>query len=208
MNHVVFFFSTGIDSKLDEENVGVLVLVTPATTRVTRKKLVGLCNDISSLSKKGKSLKWNGEHSKTLSSYFKWDIVEEVTVAAKNTSNAPFEYDDEADEKPEQHPLLHSEWYNSEKIAGDVVRLRRSSTLTMNSISNNNIPKMRKLEFFGILAKILPEFNPEYWNTVDRWNLDINIALFVIDVEDIPSGYYLLLRSSEVESLRKSMQSK
>eukprot|EP01127_Copromyxa_protea_P013737 TRINITY_DN3713_c0_g1_i1.p1 TRINITY_DN3713_c0_g1~~TRINITY_DN3713_c0_g1_i1.p1 ORF type:complete len:710 (+),score=95.02 TRINITY_DN3713_c0_g1_i1:164-2131(+) len=187
-----------IDIPEDIERIGLALLVTPSQTEVTGNIRTNIRDGIVKASAISKQSTWSGVPSKIGGAHYQWDIVEAVTEATRNVGRTSRSVSTSLLQTQPKLDLL------SEKLSGDVIRYRRSSVSMRNSLSSQ-VAKLRKRDFFGILAKTVPSLNPAFWSTCHGWDLNINIGLYVIDVEDVSPGYYILARNTSVDDLRKTI---
>ena len=123
-----------------------------------------------------------GEANILSSSRYNWEILEKIEDAVSTTpSNLEIL-------KSEKNDLRVCEYESK-----DIVLNRRSA-----QIMNENDSNITKKEFETILSSVS-----------SKQNIPVNLVLFVHDVEDLPSGLYILLgdktKKDEIQSLMKGV---
>lgn len=112
--------------------------------------------------------------------HHKWEIVESITNATRKL----------VDSKCVINPIPKpSNDLNPKRnvYSGKVIRQRRSAT-------EYNPSKTTSVEqFFTIISKTIPQLYPSFWAS-HQLPLSVHLGIFVYRVDNLPSGYYILLR--------------
>eukprot|EP01124_Arcella_intermedia_P007677 TRINITY_DN14743_c0_g1_i1.p1 TRINITY_DN14743_c0_g1~~TRINITY_DN14743_c0_g1_i1.p1 ORF type:complete len:719 (+),score=206.46 TRINITY_DN14743_c0_g1_i1:16-2172(+) len=202
----LFNLDKGENGRSSQEDPGIFFYVFPRNSEIQYQQIVKFFKELESNISKYQ-FEWFGTKSENSVSYVSWPIVEKITEITQVRSG-PDPNRQTIHEVPLKPPSVPEDWNPPNINSGNVIRTRRSALdyFDYMNMKINPPPKIKKQVFLGMMAKLLPSLNPTFWN---NFNMEVtaNVAIYVVDVEGMTPGYYILLRDpKKLEHIKNKMK--
>lgn len=131
----------------------------------------------------------------TLDKHVHWDLIEKINsstyVEKENKYSSLF-----------PQSKLNSFVSLPPNFFKDSIGIRATQVLRMRRSATEFSPGQITLNQFGqFLGRLLPSTSLIPWDSAEEWGTNINVCFFIYRVENLPSGYYILMRNKDVLTL-------